>query len=265
MKGKGARAIWIPEFQTHGFYAGCDRGLSGEFGDQDSALVSNSIGRDVLVTHWVFAHRVGVVPSLVRKGTRPNVRRMGILIEVADRCNESRGVGQRLQLLVGNAVDAELEFERRDDRTEVCVSTPFTIAVCRPLNVHSARSEAGQCAGHGEAAIVVGVDADVVLDSKLGVDVRHDLRNVLGKGAAVCVTEDQRFGTRACGGPEAIHRICRVCPVAIEEVFGVVEDSLSVLPKKRDGIRNHLEVLCERHAKHISNLRRAVLADDGDH
>ncbi len=96
----------------------------------------------------------------MRKGAVTNVGLLRVQAEVGPFTNVSGCFGQVLQLLIGDAVVAHLQLERRNDGTKVGVATALAVTVDGSLDVARAVLYGKQGVGHGHLAVVVSVDAE---------------------------------------------------------------------------------------------------------
>ncbi len=157
---------------------------------------------------------------------------------------------------------AKLQAEIGDDADQVGIAAALADAVDRPLDLRRATSHCGECVGDGDVAIVVAVDAQLGAESAAhSLDALGDL---LGQRAAVGVAEDDDRGAGILGGVERLQGVLRVVLVAVEEVFGVVEDLAAGGAAERDRVGDHAQVLFEGGADHLADVHVPGLADDGD-
>ena len=137
-----------------------DRALAGQLGDQHRAVVADRLRLDVLERARVLVDAGHVHAALVGERVAADVGLVRVRAEVAELVEEVRRLGEPHEAVLGNALEAHLELERRQDRDEVRVAAPLAVAVHRPLDEPRALLDRDERVGHAAAGVVVGVDAD---------------------------------------------------------------------------------------------------------
>ena len=106
-----------------------------------------------------LGHRGRVQAALVGEGAGAHVRLRGRGRHICDLRHVPPDLGQRGKLRVGDAVDALLDLEIGDNRKQVGVAAPLSVAVDRALDVRDPGVHRGQGACHGQLRVVVSMDA----------------------------------------------------------------------------------------------------------
>lgn len=87
----------------------------------------------------------------------------------------------------------------------------------------------------------MGVDADVAL-GKAGSDGADGGGDFGGKATAISIAEHEVVGSCFGGGFESAECVIGIGVVAIEEVFGVIDDFASLFFEEGDGVGDHAKV-----------------------
>ena len=82
--------------------------------------------------------------------------------------------------------------------------------------------------------------------------------------SAVGVAERHDVGARSLGGLPGGERVLAVVLVAVERVFGVVDDEPAVVLQMSDRVSDHREVLLGRRLQNLPDVQQPRLAEDGD-
>ena len=149
--------------------------------------------------------RGSVQPALVGEGVPADV---GLRRGPARGCR-SRRRGARSRSACrsrsgGDAVVAELELQRGQDRDQVRVAGPLAVAVDRPLHERRPGADGGDRVGDPALGVVVGVDADRDrLARERGDDIGGGLLDLVRKAGAVRVAEADVLGPGRDRGLEA--------------------------------------------------------------
>jgi len=120
----------------------------------------------------------------------------------------------------------------------------------------------GQRVGHGTAAVVVEVHADLCLETvEHG---RDDSLDLVGEGPPVRVAQDERLGARLLGSLEDAERELRVRLVAVEEVLGVQEHPEVVGAQEGHRVGHHRHRFVEGGAERVDDMHLRRLGHDAD-
>ena len=112
----------------------------------------------------------------------------------------------------------------------------------------------------GQFAIVVDMNADGNLQFLAdGVDRRG---NLFGQSPAIGIAEHNRTGPRILSRHDGLQSKVRIRSIAVEEMFGVVQDFASFRFQERDGIADHRQVFGFVNVQHLENVQIPGLADD---
>ena len=111
------------------------------------------------------------------------------------------------------------------------------------------------------AGVIVEVHADMVAGNTAE-HVIDDGLDLVGQGAAIGVAEHDPAGTAVVGGLHAGERVVAVCPVAVEEVLGVVHGFFASVDGSFDGIADHGEVFVAGNLERDIDLVGPGLADE---
>ncbi len=237
--------------------------LAGQLADQDPALVADGAGVDVLVAAGVLADAVDVHPPLVGEGAGADEGLAGPEVHVGRLVDEPRHLGQPGEAAgLEEVVPFVLEGQVGDDAAQVDVPAALADPVDGPLDLGRPLADRGQGVGHGELAVVVGVDAD--RDGEGADDLGDGRGDPFGQGPAVGVAEDEPVGAGGDGGFEGLQGVVGVGAEAVEEVLGVVDDLGDPAGAEGDGVGDHPAVFFERDAEDLGRLEVPALADHGD-
>ncbi len=121
---------------------------------------------DVLVRVRVAAHGGHVDAALMGKGRLPNVSQVLIRCEVGHLGHVMGHVEQVRQPPVWQALQPQLDLQVGDERAQVGVAAAFAVAVDGALHLDAAGAHRRDRVGHGAFAVVVGVDAQRVVDGR---------------------------------------------------------------------------------------------------
>ena len=185
--------------------------------DDDVPPVADRARIEVLVRSRVGGDRVDVDAALVRERSVADERQPPVRLDVGDVVDETRELGQAVEVLARRTLDPELEHEVRDDRGQVRVPGALAVAVDRALHLARTRGHRRERVGHRELAVVVRVDADAGSERADGVG--DGLGDLAGERAAVRVAEDEPVGARVGGGLQDGQRVVAIRAVAVEEVL----------------------------------------------
>ena len=213
----------------------------------------------------VGPHAGDVHSALVRERVASDVRCVGVGGEVEELVDEARGLAQRRELRLGQALVAELELQARDDRDEVGVAAALAVAVDRPLHVGRAGLDRRERVGHPTAGVVVTVGPD--LDADVSERTCHLERrggNAVRERSPVGVAAGHGLRSRLGRDHQALERIPRVVGIAVEEVLGVVDDALASCDEERDRIGDHAQVLLAIDPDHLLEVQGPRLTDEHD-
>ena len=163
-----------------------DVALAREVGQQHPPDIAHGLRGDVLVGEGVFHHGADMDAGLVGKGAVAHVGLVGTR-RLVDRLRDEVGQGrERGQPALGQAGNAHLEFQGRDDRAQVGVAAALAVAVDGALDLLGAEIHAFEDIGHGQARVVVRVDPETH-PGQGGHGRFHDPAEVPGQGTAVGV------------------------------------------------------------------------------
>ena len=159
------------------------------------------------------------------------------------------------------ALISHLEFQVSHDGDEIGVAAAFADTVDRALHLDGAFTHRHQRIDHGAFAVVVGVDAEWVLDGSF--DFADDSFHFPGHGAAVGVAQNDRFRAAANGGFERFERVGGIRFVAVKEMLGVVDDAPVVGAQIGNGLLDDAQVVFQRGEQNIGDMQRPGLAENG--
>src|SRR5207237_1450343 len=121
-------------------------------------------------------------------------------IQVGDGRHEVRHLGQAPQPVGREDVVAELELQRGDERNEIQVAAALAVAVDGSLHMAAPGAHRRQGVRHGQAAVVVGVNAEG--SAEPGADVPYALLYDIGELPAVAIAQDEAVRARTGRGPQ---------------------------------------------------------------
>ncbi len=213
-----------------------------------------------------IGHDAGhVQAALVREGVAPHVGLVGVGRDVAELGDEVRDLGQPGEVLVGDAVAAHRQLEGGDDGAEVGVAAALPVAVDRALDVEDSLLDGDQAVGHGAAGVVVGVDAQGYGAAQCLPHFAHGPAQAHGESGPVGVAEDHGLGPRLDRGAEAAKGVIGMGLVRVEEVLGIVDHPLALLPEEGDRLRDHAQVLVAIDAQDLLDVQVPGLTHDARH
>ena len=94
-----------------------------------------------------------------------------------------------------------------------------------------------------------------------GADGGGDFR---GEATAIGIAEDEVVGSCFGGGLESSEGVVGIGGVAIEEVFGIIDDFASLFFEEGDGVGDHAKVFDGGGAKDLFDVQEPAFAEDGD-
>ena len=238
------------------------RALARELGDQHVAAVADELRVHVLEGARVGLDAGDVHAALVRERVAPDVGLIGVGGRVGQLVDEVRRLGQQSQPVGRDALVAELELKRGQDRHQVGVAAALAVAVDRSLHHPCAGIDRGQRVGDAALEVVVGVDADLGALAELGEHRRRGDRDLRRQARTVGVAERHALGSRRDGRAQALHRVARVVAPGVEEVLGVVDHPLARRAGVVDRVDDHRQVLVRRDPRDLLEVKRPGLADE---
>ncbi len=124
-------------------------------------------------------------------------------------------------------------------------------------------SHGSQRVGRRHVAVIVAVDADRHLERTAG---RFDPdRNPLGQAAAVGVAQHDNLRARLLGRLNGLQGELGIEPMAVEEMFGIVDHAAPLGPQEGDRVADHGEVFFLAHREHVADVEIPTLADERHH
>ena len=128
--------------------------------------------------------------------------------------------------------------------------------------MHGAGVDRSQGVGDRAAGVVVAVDAQRHTDlCRLADDVAHPA----GQHSAVGVAQNDNLRPRLGGSAYRFEGVGAVAAEAIEEVFTVDEDPLTLSTQVSHGIGDHVQVLAQGRAQGELDVPIMTLGDDARH
>ena len=254
-----------PVVEVDAELAGLQRhpGPATQVGHQHPRVVAHNRGVDVLVAGPAdLAERGRVQPALVGERRRTDVGVGGVGRQVHQLGHVPADRGEPLDAPLGQTGDAHLELQVGHHRHEVGVARALAVAVDRPLDVGDAGDDGGHRVGHGAAAVVLRVDAELLIGAEVGRDLGHDPLDLVGQRATVGVAQHEDLGALDGRRLEHPERELGVGLVAVEEVLGVEEHPLAGRPQEPHGVGHHGDALVERGAQRLGHVEGRALADD---
>src|SRR5690606_33155525 len=115
-------------------------------------------------------------------------------VQIRQLINKTTYFSQPLDGIALQAVIAHFQFEVRSHGGQVDIATAFADAIDGSLYLDSAVLHCSQCIGHADATVVVGMDADEIVDRlavagrgifEFGLEFAHDLCNPSWQRSAV--------------------------------------------------------------------------------
>ena len=202
-------------------------------------------------------------PGLMRKGRRADIGQIAGKREVGRIRQRPADAGQALHLLGRDAVAAGLELKVGQNRREIGVAAALAEPQQSPLHMRRPGKHRLHGARHGQAGIVVAVNADF-MPRKFLADQGRDFADLPWEGAAVGIAEAE--GIRPGLGRRTQHAqgVIRVFRKAVEEMLGVEDDPPARLARKAHAIRDHGKVLLRRSLQHMRHMQGRGLAEDAD-
>ena len=107
------------------------------------------------------------------------------------------------------------------------------------------------------------MDADFAL-GKAGSDGADGGGDFGGEATAIGIAEDEVVGSCFGGSFESAEGVIGIGGVAIEEVFGVIDDFASLFFEDGDGVGDHAKVFDWGSAKDFFNVKEPAFSEDGD-
>ena len=109
-----------------------------------------------------------------------------------------------------------------------------------------AAAHGGHRVGDGAAGVVVAVDADRDVAADVGMDLAHDVLDLVRQRTAVGVAQHDVAGALQHGGLERPERELGVLLEAVEEVLHVDQHLAAVAVQELDRVGDHRRALVER-------------------
>ncbi len=232
----------------------------GQFRDHHPPGVAHRFGRDVFVRLRVLLDGADVHPPLVGERRLPDIGLVDAGRQVRHLVHVTRKLRQRGKALRRHAVEAHLQLQRREDRTEIGVAAPLPHPVDRPLHHRRARADRREGVGDRHVPVVVGVDSERLAHATG--DLADDPLDVLRERSAVRVAQRDPVGPPLLRRLQGQEGVPGIGPVAVEEVLGVVDHLGQVRPEIRDRFADHPEVLLERRVDRLADVEIPALPED---
>ncbi len=156
-----------------------------------------------------------------------------------------------------------LQRQRADERDEVGVAAALAEAVERALDLARAGLDRGKRVRDRAAAIVMGVDAELVARDGIR-HVADDALDLVRQRAAIGVAQDDpaRAGlVRRAGAGE---RVGPIGLVAVEEMLAIDDDLAAARERRRDRVADAVEVLLRRRLERDADVVAGGLGDEAD-
>ena len=156
-----------------------------------------------------------------------------------------------------------LQRQRADERDEVGVAAALAEAVERALDLARAGLDRGKRVRDRAAAIVMGVDAELVARDGIR-HVADDALDLVRQRAAIGVAQDDpaRAGlVRRAGAGE---RVGPIGLVAVEEMLAIDDDLAAAGERRRDRVADAVEVLLRRRLERDADVVAGGLGDEAD-
>src|SRR5437870_902462 len=199
----------------------------GQIGDQHALAVADQVRVDVLVRGRVLLHGAHVEPALEREGALADEGLALVGLQVGELVDQTRDLGELLELCGRHAVMPVLQLRHRDPRHQVRVPAALAEAVDRALHLHAAVGNALDRVRDRQLAVVVAVDAERGRNGGPGRVHAGADRGRQRAAARVAETDERRARVR--GRPHARERVIAVGRQAVEEVLGVEDDLVEPL------------------------------------
>ena len=107
------------------------------------------------------------------------------------------------------------------------------------------------------------MDSDFAL-GKTGADGADGGGDFRGEATAIGIAENEVVGSCFGGGFESAEGVVGIGGVAIEEVFGVIDDFASLFFEEGDGVGDHAKVFDGGGAKDFFDVKEPTFSEDGD-
>ena len=143
-------------------------------------------------------------------------------------------------------------MQRGDQRNEIQVAAALAVPVDGPLHMDAPGAHGRECVRHRERAVVVGVNA------KRGVELRthvaDSLPDHIGQLAPVGIAQHDTvrpgFGRRG----ERRHGVARVQAIAVEKVFGIVDNLSTFTLQITHRVADHAQIFFQRRTQHLGDV-----------
>src|SRR6202008_605458 len=174
----------------------------------------------MFVSQWIALDRRDMHTSLVRKSTRADKRRRRSQLKVRDLTHESRRFAQLPQTFRSNRVTTQLQFEVRNDGTQVRIAATLAIAIDRSLHMTRTGTNRGKRVCNCELAIVVTVNA--YRNAQLAFDFACNAFHVMRQTATVRIAEHDSPCARISRYTQRLQRILRIRAKPVEKMLRVI-------------------------------------------
>jgi hypothetical protein len=222
----------------------------------------DELGIDVLVRVLGPLDRADVEAGLVGEGRRADVRRLRVERPVEHLGDVVAHRGQALEPAGGQAVEAELELQVRDDGRQVGVARALAEAVEGALHLAHAGEHGGHGVGDGTARVVMAVDAERGVAADVTVHRGDDLADLVRQAAAVRVAQHEVRRPTDDGGFQRPQRDLGVVLVAVEEVLEVDHHPPAGAAEEAHRVADHRLALVERGLQRLEHVVVPALGDD---
>ena len=198
-----------------------------------------------------FLHRMHMQPTFVRKRRHPHVRRTDVMRHVRQLIHKEGQIPQPGQ--IHSQLDPHLQLQVRNHRHQIAVPNPLPIPIDRPLHLTRPSTHRRQRIRDAHPTIVMRVNPHWLAQMR-----DHLLRHLFHKlrqRSPIRLTQHHQICPRIRRRLHRLQRILRILPKAVKEVFRIIQHFTSVTFQIRHRIRNHRQILLQRHLKHLGHMQ----------
>ena len=245
-----------------------DVAFAGQIGYHYPPVAAHQFRIDVLVGNRVAHDGADVQAALVTEGAPADKRPAGERGDVGGFADEPGNLFQLFQVFRRHTRVSHFQAEDGNDGGQVGVAAAFAVTVDSALHHVGPGPDAGQGVGHGQSAVVMGVDADfdpVAFSGRVQLiaDRPGGPLDILGQGAAVGVAQDQGVGPGVGRGGQGRQGVCRVPGVSVEKMLGVEKHFQVMLFQVSHGVTDHGQVFIQGVVHDFRDMQIPGLADNG--
>ena len=223
----------------------------------EHAVVAHGMRVDVFKTARDLHDAIDMGATLMGKCGITHIRGVHIARQIHDLVDIAAQLAQVRKLSSRNKIAIHLELQISGNRREVRISATFAVTVHHALHHRAARLHGIKRIRDRKPAVVVHMNSKRCGNALL--NIRKNFFDFPRHRSAVRIAKHDTIGFALFCSAERFDGVFRVCLVAIEEMFGIVNDFFGMFLEECYRRFNHVEIFCERRANHVRHVQVPTL------